>query len=117
MQEQIDKINEFLRSHQWCDFEIIDLKGNLRIGGKTGFSNDYDIVITFSNVFFMQMLYEWKTNTKTTAFEIPDIQEERTININFGIEQGFQLFKIYAEDVDGSLYVSSKGISVEFPTK
>ncbi|WP_143310261.1 hypothetical protein [Chitinophaga vietnamensis] len=116
MKEQLDKINKFLQNHQWCDFEIIDLKGNLRIGGKTGFSNDYDIVITFSDVFFMQILYEWKTDTQAIAFEIPDVQEERTININFGIEQGFQLFKIYAEDIESPLYISSKGISVEFPS-
>ncbi|MBW1655360.1 hypothetical protein [Flavobacterium quisquiliarum] len=114
MQEEIDKINNFLKNNQWCDFEIIELKGNLRIGGKTSFSDRHDIVITFMDVFFMQILYEWKTDTQTIVFEIPDIQEQRTINLNFDIEQGFQLFKIHAEDIKSPLYVSSKGLLVEF---
>jgi hypothetical protein len=114
MQQTLDKINDFLKKHQWCDFEIIDLKGNIRIGGKTGFADEYNILITFTEVFFMQILYEWKTDTKVKSFVIPDIEEQRTININFGIEEGHQLFKILAEDIDAPMYISSKNIIVEF---
>jgi hypothetical protein len=114
MQQTLDRINDFLKKHQWCDFEIIDLKGNIRIGGKTGFADEYDILITFTEVFFMQILYEWKTDTKVNSFVIPDIEEQRTINMNFDIEEGHQLFKILAEDIDTPMYISSKNIIVEF---
>ena len=86
MQEVLNKINDFLKNQSWCDFEIIELKGNLQIGGKTGFYDKYNIIITFIDVFFMQILYEWKTDTKIKSFEIPDIKEQRALNINFGIE-------------------------------
>lgn len=117
MQQTLDKINAFLLKHQWCDFEIIEMKGKIRIGGKTGFANEYDLVITFTEVFFMQLLYEWKTDTQINSFVIPGMEEQRTININYGIEQGHQLFKIIAEDIEAPMYISSKDIQVEFAAK
>jgi len=112
-QENINKINSFLSYHKWCDFEIVELKGNLIIGGKTSFENSFDIRIVFEDVFYIQCLYEWKTDTSKDSFLIPDIEEQRNININYSIEQGYQIFKILAEDIDYPLYVSSKSITVE----
>lgn len=113
MQLTIDKINNFLKMHHWCDFEIIEFKGNLKIGGKTSFDDDYDLVIRFENVFFIQCNYEWKTDTELISFTIPNLEERRKINLDFSIEQGYTLFKIIAEDVDKPFYISSVGLSIE----
>lgn len=47
----------FIKNHHWCDFEIVNLKGNLKIGDKSGFSHNYAIQIIFVDVFF-QCLYK-----------------------------------------------------------
>lgn len=52
MEKIIKQINIFLSKHHWCDFEIIQLKGNLIIGGRTSFDKKFDIIITFKNIFF-----------------------------------------------------------------
>lgn len=106
------KINSFLKENNWCDFEIVNLKGNLIVGGKTGFSDKYDILITFEDVYYIQCLYEWKTDTSSDSFFIPDIEEQREINIKYSIEEGFVLFKIVAEDIDNPFYISAKKLSV-----
>jgi len=113
MIETIRKINEFLNAHTWCDFNIIDLKGNLKIGGRTSFSEKHDIIITFEDIFYIQCLYEWKTNTANDSFFISDIDEERSINLNYSIEQGYYLLKVEAEDVKHPLYISCKNITFE----
>jgi len=113
MENKINQINDFLKKHEWCDFNVIDLKGNLKIGGRTGFAEEYDIIITFEDVFYIQCLHEWKTDTKQEAFFMPDITEARTVNFNYSIEQGYHLFKIKAEDIEHPLYISCKNIDVE----
>ncbi|ADV50976.1 hypothetical protein I2486_18315 [Cellulophaga sp. E16_2] len=113
LQTVIDEINSFLKVHSWCDFEIIELKGNLMIGGKTSFEDRYDIIITFEDVFFIQCNYEWKTDTDLTTFSIPDIEERRKVNIDFSIESGYTLFKINAEEINQPFYISSVGIKIK----
>jgi len=117
MENTILQINQFLKKHSWCDFEIINLegyqlKGQLVITGKTGFS-DFDIQITFEEVFFMQCLYEWKTDTTKEAFSIPDIEEQKEINLKYGIETGYYLFRIHAEDIEAPMYISAKNCKFE----
>ncbi len=99
MEKIIKQINVFLSNHHWCDFEIIQLKGNLTIAGRTSFDKKYDIIITFKNIFFVQCLYEWKTDTSTPAFYIPETEEQQIVNENYSIEQGYRLIKILAENV------------------
>lgn len=86
---------------------------NLRIGGKTSFDEKYDIIILFKDVFFLQCNYEWHTSISEKLFFIPGIEESKNININFSIEQGYNLFKIIAEDINNPFYISAKNISIE----
>jgi hypothetical protein len=113
MEEEIKKINDFIKSNAWCDFNIISLQGNLKIGGKTGFKEKFDIVIVFEDVFFIQCLYNWQTDTNQDSFIIPDVEEQRAINIKYSIEQGNILFKIIPEDVKECIYVSAKNVYIE----
>ncbi|PSK93117.1 hypothetical protein [Taibaiella chishuiensis] len=111
MNEQvIGSINALLQRHQWCDFEIIEMKEDLRVGARTSFNPDYDFTIVFKSVFFVQCLSKWKTDTSVQAFSIPETAERKTINIQYGIEQGYTLFKIQPEDLNAPIYISSKHI-------
>lgn len=113
IQTTIDKINAFLKSHNWCDFEIIELNGDLRIGGKTSFEDEYDIILKFEDVYFIQCNYEWKTGTELVSFSIPELEERIKVNTSFSIEQGYELFKIVAEDIEVPFYISSSGLVIE----
>jgi len=114
MQDIIIQINNFLKKNAWCDFEVIEFKAVLKIGGKTSFENKYDIIIIFEDVYFFQCLTNWKTETNSESFLIPSIVEQRKINIHYQIERGHQLVKILAEDVEGAMYISARKVSVEF---
>lgn len=113
MESKIFEINSFLSSHSWCDFEIIELRGNLTIGGKTSFDDKYDIIIKFTDVFFIQCNYQWQSNTKNAVFEIPNQEESRRVNLQFSVEQGYHLFKIIPEDIETAFYISARNISYE----
>ncbi|MCD8043233.1 MAG: hypothetical protein LUH10_09220 [Tannerellaceae bacterium] len=110
MEKIIKQINISLSKHQWCDFEIIQLKGNLIIGGRTSFDKKFDIIITFKNIFFLQCLYEWKTDTSIPAFYIPEADEQHIVNGYYSIEQGYRLIKILAEDIEKPMYIACEKI-------
>ncbi len=114
MNEQIIKsINTFLKSHQWCDFEIMEIKDDLIIGGRTSFDSKPDFKISFKDVFYIQCLANWKTDTSSDSFFIPELSERRDINIKYGIEEGYILFKILPEDLEGPIYLSAKEVVFE----
>ncbi|NHE58492.1 hypothetical protein [Cyclobacterium plantarum] len=119
MQKVLENINSFIKKNEWCDFEIINLRGHLKIGGKTGFNeaNEYDILITYKNVFFIQCLYEWKTEVKLydKFFSIADENEQCLFNQKYEVIQGNTVFKIIGEYLDCPMYIIAENISVEFP--
>ncbi|MDR2948953.1 MAG: hypothetical protein LBV71_07070 [Prevotella sp.] len=114
MEKIISEINNFLEKQAWCDFNIIEFNGKLKVGGKTSFNNEYDIIIVFEEIFYFQCLFSWQTDTSYKSFLIPEIEEQRDINIKYGIEQGYSLFKIIPEDIEGSMYISAKNIYIEY---
>lgn len=106
----VENINSLLKNHKWCDFEIIEMKDNLIIGGRTSFNTNPDFTVEFNDVFYIQCLASWKTDTASDAFFIPDLNERRKINIDYGVEEGYTLFKITPEDLGGVIYISAKKI-------
>lgn len=110
----LDEINKFLKQHLWCDFEVISYDGyKLEIGEKTGFYN-YDIKIVFEDVYFLSCLAEWRTDTSVDQiFSLTTADEAYKYNRGYGIIQGYNLFKILAEDIDLPLFISAKAISYE----
>lgn len=113
MQKIILQINEFLKKHNWCDFSIIYFDFNLEIGGSTSFSETPDIKIIFEDVFYLQCLYEWKTDTSQDVFFISSIEECKEVNIGYSIEEGYYLFRILAEDIERPMYISARNIKFE----
>lgn len=117
MEEVIQEINEFLKKHNWCDFSIINLDFNLEIGGTTSFSEVPDIKIFFNDVFFIQCLNEWKTDTSKDAFFKGNDEDENYCFSNYEIEQGYYLFKILAENARKPIYIIARDLKCEIIKK
>lgn len=113
IEKTIGEINNYLASKTWCDFSLIELRGNLLIGGKTSFGDFYDIKIIFEEVFYVQCPYEWKIDTKSESFLIPPVEEQFHINTAYEIEQGYHLVKILAEDLTGIIYISCRNVELQ----
>jgi len=114
--DQIEKINQFIQSKAWFDFEVVEFsKGNLKIIGSTDFSYYYELEIILEEVFFMQLNREWQSDTSHPVIVIPDIEEQRKINMQFQVEQGYTLFRINTDE-SYCFYVSAKTINAKFET-
>lgn len=111
----VAEVNEFLAGHRWCDFTVIKMSHDLVIGGMTGLSRGvgvHDITVTFGEVFYAQVRSFWETDTSVPSFVIPDIDEQRQVNLAYDIEQGHRLVRILAEDITGPMYVSARDLTV-----
>lgn len=115
MKHTILEINKYIKNHEWCDFSIINFDFNLEIGGSTSFSDNPDIKIIFEDVFFVECLSEWKTDTsiKEDIISLANIEENNIYNFNYDILEDYLLFKIIAEDKKKPLFISAKNIKFE----
>lgn len=95
----LTKINEYLESQLWMDFEIIEYsRYKLRIIGSIDISSAPNIEIVFKDVFFASAVFNWKTDTSCNIISLVKGDEARKINIKFQVEQGYHLVKFQAED-------------------
>ena len=95
----LTKINEYLESQLWMDFEIIEYsRYKLRIIGSIDISAAPNIEIVFKDVFFASTVFNWKTDTSCNIISLLKGDEARKINIKFQVEQGYHLVKFQAED-------------------
>ncbi|MCC9019923.1 hypothetical protein [Flavobacterium lipolyticum] len=106
-----EKINEIINTKPWFDFELIELKNkNAKIIGSTDFSYFHEIEIIIEDIYFVQCLDSWKSDTTSKVLIIPEIECQRDVNILYEIEQGYTLIQFLAEDV-GPIYFSCKDIN------
>jgi hypothetical protein len=93
-------INQYLCSEMWMDFEVTQYTNyELTITGSIDPSSSiHNIEITFQDVSFVSLSFDWKTNTSIPAFELVKGLEEKELNSKFRVEQGNYIFKFLAED-------------------
>lgn len=114
MENKVKEINSFLKQHLWCDFSLIHWSHNLTIGGSTSFSLTPDIIIVFEDVFFVQCLGEWKTDTTTDSFFVSNTEKDvRELNLVYQVIEGYTMFIINAEDISKPMYICARNISYE----
>jgi hypothetical protein len=108
--DKIYQINQFIKEKQWFDFELIGIVNKaLTIIGSTDFSYYHELKIVFHDVFYVQCPDKWKSDTSNDIIVIPELEEQKQINISYEIEQGYLLVKFIAEDI-GPIYISCKRI-------
>jgi len=118
LKQVVDEINKLIQTQPWFDFEIMSLEDDLKVvGGLDLFyptSDDYDLLITFSNVFYISSLMNWRTDTSKNSLRVLESEEFFAMNIKHQIEQGNYVFIISAEDhEEGLYYIVAENISYE----
>ena len=95
----LTRINKYLESQLWMDFEIIEYSQyELKIIGSIDISSGPNIEIVFKDIFFASTVFNWKTDTSRKAISLIEGDEARKINMEFQVEQGYYLVKFQAED-------------------
>ena len=116
LKQVVDEINKLIQTQPWFDFEIMSLEDDLKVvGGLDLFyptSDDYDLLITFSNVFYISSLMSWRTDTSKKFLRVLENEEFFAMNIKHQIEQGNYVFIISAEyHEEGLYYIVAENIS------
>ena len=118
LKETVDKINKLIRTQLWFDFETLTLENDLKVAGGLDLfyptPDDYDLLITFSNVFYISSLTRWRTDTSKNCIRVLEDEEFFAMNTKHQIEQGNYVFSIFAEDhEEGLYYIIAENISYE----
>lgn len=104
---KIKEINSFIQSFLWMDFEIeLYTNNQLIIRGYMDFSEQFIIEITFQNVFMVNSLFSWKTDTSKDIFGIIKGDDAIKINLQYYVEKGYYIFSIISEDGIEQLFVA-----------
>jgi len=118
LKQTVEEINALIQTQLWFDFEVMTLGYDLKVaGGLDLFYNapdDYDLLITFSNVFYISSLMSWRTDTSKNCIRVLEGEEFSAMNKKHQITQGNYVFAISAEDYeDGLYYIVAENISYE----
>ena len=116
----VNEINDYIKKQLWLDFEVLSYENcTLSIIGNIDISSEHDIKITFNDVSFISMPFEWKTNTSIEAFFLVTGEEAVTLNRKFQVERGHYVFKFIPEGFTGDFgcYLAAKSISYHINDK
>ena len=112
--EALAEINDFVKKKLYFDFEVCEYWGNtLKIVGSEDLTYEYQLSIMFHDVFYLQCPRSWQSDTRNDIIVIPEINEQKPINLTYGIERGYTMIKIIAEDVS-PIYISAKEITISY---
>jgi len=114
MEDEILKINAFLNKQNRCGFEVIDFNQDLRIGGRSNVQENYAIIILFQDVYFMDGFHSWQVNTNIDSFSIPSLEEQKNMQMQYSVEEGYVFFKIIPEDIKPEILINAKKLKIEF---
>jgi hypothetical protein len=107
-------IDSYVRTLKWLDFEISEYSGGkLVIHGSIDASSTPNISITFNQVFFVSLPFEWKTDTSQQVCGILAGQTARDWNLRYQVEHGFTLYFFKPEDFpdDFLCVIAAKAVS------
>ncbi|MDJ1501209.1 hypothetical protein [Xanthocytophaga agilis] len=116
LEQTILEINTFVRKDLWQDFQVSVFEyGSLKIVGGIDLSSNHTIEITFIATSFMEINYEWMTDTSKDMLMLASDEENFYLNARYQIEEGYTLFKIipkyFEEQEDFGFFVAAKDIS------
>lgn len=118
VKQTVEEINNLVRTQAWFDFEIMSLNVDFKIVGGLDLyyhaPDDYDLLITFSKVFYISSLMNWNTDTSKNFIKVLEGEEFYTINRKHQVELGNYVFAISVEDhEEGLYYIVAEDISYE----
>ena len=101
--DKINEINKFISKELWFDFEIKSFDGGtlIIVGGLDLYYN-WLIELTFTNVAFVSLKSDWKSNDKLNSLEILSGEKEKLIKILYLIDESYSIFAFNHKDVDAN---------------
>jgi hypothetical protein len=95
----------------WLDMEFHEFTGtDLHIICGIDTTVGHSLEIIFEDVFHMTLNSSWMTETSKPVIILSQGEELQHINLKYGIEQGYLLFKILSEDVKSPFFVAARSI-------
>ncbi len=104
VEKEIKKINEYLSTCSWMDFELASSNGSkvTLAGALDQTYNNYLIEIEFEEPFYVSSFLSWKTDTNRIFIELANKEEEFKINTSHKVEIGNYIFKLNVEDFEAT---------------
>ncbi|MGB3259914.1 hypothetical protein [Paenisporosarcina sp.] len=90
----VKEIDTIIRKELWYEFIVDQYTATNKLILNGGFSTSYpDIEIIFEDIFFISLPIMWKSDTKKVVLTLLEGEEFRKMNIKFGVEIGYHIFK------------------------
>lgn len=113
IEETITRINEYLTKELWMDFELFETESlDVALSGKIDDCGDEKIRIIFKEPYMTSCTYYFTYEGGGNFIEILTGEDAYTINRQYGVTQGNQIFKFNNTQVEGLMYIIAKDIEV-----
>lgn len=100
----VEQINNFIQKNLWFDFSVDNyINDKLTITGGLSLSYPPMIDIYFDDVMFSLVHTIWHTDTSKRVLTLLKGDEAKSINLMFGIEVGYHVFRFTPEDCPNEL--------------
>jgi hypothetical protein len=114
--ELVCRIDDIIKRQLWFDFHVLSFDGKrLIVAGGADLTYYHSLEVIFKQVFFVSGLFqEWRSDTSSKVFFIPDNKVE--LNLRYGIEAGYELFAFKLEGHREYFLVAAKALSFNTDT-
>jgi hypothetical protein len=116
LEKLVSRIDEMIRRKSWFDFHVLRFDGKkLIVAGGTDLMYYHSLEVIFEQVFFVSGIFqEWRSDTSSKVFFIPDNIVE--LNLRYGIEPEYQLFAFKLQEQSEYFLVAAKALSFNMDT-
>ena len=118
IKDNVIEIDSIIRRNAWFDFHLYSYDGYRMI---ITFSKDltyyHKLEIIFEDIFYASTFFnELHTDLTKTVIEIPEPKLNKELNLEFEIEEGYQIIIIHTEDYKNDIYIAAKSLSYNTDT-
>jgi hypothetical protein len=113
---EINKINNYLSKCLWMDFEFCRMNASQVImsGSIDQSYAEYAINICFEQPHFISSLFLWQTDTSKPFIQLVTYEDENELNAKYQVEQGNYIFKVNVENFESPpIFIAAKKITCE----
>lgn len=111
---EINKINKYLKGQLWMDFEICSMDGaRLEIYGFLDELDNNKMKLVFEQPYMVCCNFFFTYEGKKDFISIVDGKEAFQINKRYGVTQGNTIFKIFNTNIATDMFIIAKGIKVQ----
>ena len=111
---ELDKINEFLKAQLWMDFEMCNIhRGKIELHGFLDEADDDKLIIIFEQPHMVACNFFFTYEGKGNFLSVVEGSEAFEINKKYGVTQGNIVFKIINTNVEAEMIIIAKKIDAQ----